>query len=380
MNSINKKYRIKLDTLIFLIFIMLATFNYSMELSIVGNPFRQVILVLMLILLLFTIILKKYTIKKMIVFITAIVYGLVNYRVSGFTDIFILLLAAYVADQVDFNNVLKVLFWEKLVIFLSLNIFSVLGVIEMTKFSINKYLSIVEAYAPGYVSPNVYGSQAGVLFLLYLSINRYKLTKLKVLLVWFLSVLVYIICRSRTELILVSVTTVLLLICNNPKNFNKVKRILSWGYPSILVLNFGLIYTFSILGYGNPIMSTVNDVLFNGRIGLALMNLNTYGISLFGSPIDVSIVAKTNIYYALDNGYTVLVLYYGLIGLLWYSYIQIQTAKKLEKINELVLMVVLFIINIWGIYEGNMVSLGGNFMIIAFLSKVTDNYSEELRS
>ena len=43
-------------------------------------------------------------------------------------------------------------------------------------------------------------------------------------------------------------------------------------------------------------------------------------------------------------------------------------------------MVVLFIINIWGIYEGNMVSLGGNFMIIAFLSKVTDNYSEELKS
>ena len=127
-------------------------------------------------------------------------------------------------------------------------------------------------------------------------------------------------------------------------------------------------------------MSTVNDVLFNGRIGLALMNFNTYGISLFGSPIDVSIVAKTNRYYALDNGYTVLVLYYGLIGLLWYSYIQIQTAKKLEKINELVLMVVLFIINIWGIYEGNMVSLGGNFMIIAFLSKVTDNYSEELKS
>ena len=170
----------------------------------------------------------------------------------------------------------------------------------MTKFAINKYLSIVEAYAPGYVSSNVYGCQAGVLFLLYLSINRYKLTKLKVLLVWFLSVLVYIICRSRTELILVSVTTVLLLICNNPKNFNKVKRILSWGYPSILVLNFGLIYTFSILGYGNPIMSTVNDVLFNGRIGLALMNFNTYGISLFGSPIDVSIVAKTNRYYALD--------------------------------------------------------------------------------
>lgn len=33
-----------------------------------------------------------------------------------------------------------------------------------------------------------------------------------------------------------------------------------------------------------------------------------------------------------------------------------------------------------GIYEGNMVSLGGNFMIIAFLSKVTDNYSEELKS
>ena len=34
-------------------------------------------------------------------------------------------------------------------------------------------------------------------------------------------------------------------------------------------------------------------------------------------------------------------------------------------------MLALFIINFWGIYEGQMVSLGGNFMVIAFLANIT---------
>ena len=118
-------------------------------------------------------------------------------------------------------------------------------------------------------------------------------------------------------------------------------------------------------------MAFINDGIFNGRIGLAVMNLNTYHVSLLGSKIDSSIVAANNMYSALDNGYTVLLLYYGIIGLIWYSYIQVATAKKLAKIDELTLMVALVMINFWGIYEGQMVSLGGNFMVIAFLANIT---------
>ncbi|MBT8922061.1 hypothetical protein ACXO2X_09510, partial [Lactobacillus delbrueckii subsp. bulgaricus] len=128
-----------------------------------------------------------------------------------------LLLAAYIADRIDFNQVIKVLFWEKLIIFVTLNLLAISGVIEITTLSVNKFFSIVTAYGPGYVSTNVYGCQAGVLILLYWVANRYNLNKLKIIVPWLFEIVIYMICRSRTGLLLISLAMIILLICNTPK-------------------------------------------------------------------------------------------------------------------------------------------------------------------
>lgn len=365
-------YKLKLGTALYLLFIIAATFNYSMEASVIKNPLRQIDLVIIITIAICLIILKKYTIKKICLLVLTLTYGALDYYLSGYTDMLILLLAAYIADRIDFNQVIKVLFWEKLIIFVILNLLAISGAIEITALSINKFFSIVTAYGPGYGSTNVYGCQAGILILLYWVTNRYNLNKLKIIVPWLFEIGIYIICRSRTGLLLISLAMILLLICNTPREHFIIKKLLTVAYPIILVANFGLIYLFPRLGgYGNPIIAFINDGIFNGRIGLALMNLNTYRVSLLGSKIDASIVAANNMYSALDNGYTIILLYYGIIGLIWYSYIQFATAKKIAKIDEITLMVALFIINFWGIYEGQMVSLGGNFMVIAFLANIT---------
>ena len=365
-------HKLKLSTALYLLFIIVATFNYSMEASVIKNPLRQINLVIIFTIAICLIILKKYTIKKICLLVLALIYGALDYYLSGYTDMLILLLAAYIADRIDFNQVIKVLFWEKLIIFVTLNLLAISGAIEMTTLSVNKFFSIATAYGPGYGSTNVYGCQAGVLILLYWVANRYNLNKLKIIVPWLFEIVIYMICRSRTGLLLISLAMIILLICNTPREHFIIKRLLTVAYPIILAANFGIIYLFPRLGgFGNPIIAFINDGIFNGRIGLAVMNLNTYHVSLLGSKIDSSIVAANNMYSALDNGYTIILLYYGIIGLIWYSYIQVATAKKMAKIDELTLMVALFIINYWGIYEGQMVSLGGNFMVIAFLANIT---------
>lgn len=365
-------YKLKLSTALYLLFIIVATFNYSMEASVIKNPLRQINLVIIITIAICLIILKKYTIKKICLLALALIYGALDYYLSGYTDMLILLLAAYIADGIDFDQVIKVLFWEKLIIFVTLNLLAISGAIEITTLSVNKFFSIATAYGPGYGSTNVYGCQAGILILLYWVTNRYNLNKLKIIVPWLFEIVIYMICQSRTGLLLISLAMIILLICNTPREHFIIKRLLTVAYPIILVANFGLIYLFPRLGgFGKTIIAFINDGIFNGRIGLAAMNLNTYHVSLLGSKIDSSIVAANNMYSALDNGYTVLLLYYGIIGLIWYSYIQVATAKKLAKIDELTLMVALAMINFWGIYEGQMVSLGGNFMVIAFLANIT---------
>jgi hypothetical protein len=347
-----------------------------MEASVVENPFRKTNLAIMIIVATTLILLRKYTIKKISLLILGILYGMLDYYLSGYTDMLILLLATYIADKIDFDLIIKTLFWEKTVIFCMLNLLTLSGIIEMTEMSVNKFFYVATAYGPGYGSTNVYGCQAGIIILLYWAINRYRLNKIRIIVPWVFEIVVYLVCRSRTSLLLISLATIVLLICNIKIEHPSIKKLLKFAYPFILIINFGMIYLFSKSGgYGNPAMAFINDAVFNGRIGLAIMNIKTYKVSLLGAKIDSSIVSANNMYSALDNGYTILLLYYGILGLIWYSYIQIKTARKLAKSNEIVLMITMTIINVWGMYEGQMVSLGGNFMVVALLANIHSKYA-----
>lgn len=376
MKNIQVELRaLKVSAVLYLLFISIATLNYSLEASVVKNPLRQVNLVIMIGIAIILIALKKYTPKKICLLILALSYGALDYYLSGYTDMLILLLATYIADDIDFNQIIKTLFWEKLIIFCTLNILALSGTIEMTEMPVNKFYTVATAFGPGYRSTNVYGCQAGVIIFLYWAINRYRLNMMRIMVPWIFEIGIYIVCRSRTGLLLITLSMIILLILNIPKDHLKIKKMLTVAYPVILIFNFGMIYIFSRFGgYGNPVMAIINDAAFNGRIGLAIMNLNTYRVSLLGTKIDSSIVSTNNMYSALDNGYTILLLYYGVVGLIWYSYIQVKTVRKLSQINELVLMLVITMINVWGIYEGQMVSLGGNFMVVALLAYIDSKY------
>ena len=73
---------------------------------------------------------------------------------------------------------------------------------------------------------------------------------------------------------------------------------------------------------------------------------------------------SSNAYYALDNGYVVLLFYYGIVGFALYSFIMIKVLRTLLKKKEMILVVICMVTMIWSAYEAQMISLAGNFVIL----------------
>lgn len=369
-----KRKKLKLAEEFYLIFISLATINYALENASVVNFVRTLNLALMLITVIFIILIRKYSIKKLAIFALIFLYGALDFYLSGYTDMVVLLLAVYLCENILIDKVLCLVFKIRLIIFMILNLLAITGMIDNTIKSVNKFTGIATAYAPGYIGGNTYACQLGILILLYLAINRYNVTLKKIFTIFTISIVSYIFDKSRTGLGLMLLLSILLLLFRNTQKKHKIAAyLMKYVYIFILVFNFVFIYLFMRTGYGNTYMDVINNIVFNGRIGLAVLNLGIYPITLFGNHIDVSVIASDHMYYMLDNGYTVLLLYYGIVGLVWYSFIQHSVLHKLYTENEFILMCISLIIYLWGLYEGQMVSLGGSFCSLILYSLIRND-------
>ena len=118
-------------------------------------------------------------------------------------------------------------------------------------------------------------------------------------------------------------------------------------------------------GYQNisTMADFINDVLFNGRIGLAYMSLLVYPITLFGKALDYSIWNEYQ-YFALDNGQVMLLLQFGIVGFLAYFYTIQKTLIRIKKEKEVVFGIVMSVFLIWSMYEGTMYFIGKNFALL----------------
>lgn len=179
---------------------------------------------------------------------------------------------------------------------------------------------------------------------------------------------VYKLSGTRTTFILIMLAIILEMLCNirNVVGFKMfLKKIMPFMYILILVFMFMCIGIFVKIGYTNNILNIINDKIFNGRLGLGALYFSTYHFSLFGNKLDMSLVSNSS-YYALDNGYVILFMYYGVIGFLLVMYIIQKLIYALRNNGEVFLMLLCIVMGLWAMYEGMLVSLAGNFMILFY--------------
>ena len=306
---------------------------------------------------------RKYSHKELERLFVLNSIGLLCYISSGFSGLFMTMLAITLLPQGILDDVLKMIFKEELVLFAIIVVCSCLGILNNSAVDINKGSYVASALSLGFEHPNMLAAQATSIVFLYLCINRKQL-RMKHFLFSLLSIIaIFFISKGRTSLIL-GVLAWLLILMKNKRIVKKyILRILPWIYILVFAVLILCMIIYAKFGYNARITILLNDTLFNGRIGLAYRSLLVYPITLFGKAIDLSVWNKYQ-YYSLDNGQVMLLLEYGIIGFMAYFFVIQKATRKIQADQETVLGIVMIIFLVWSMYEGTMYFIGKNFALL----------------
>lgn len=313
---------------------------------------------------------KKYTIKYLIVSVLICLFGIFSYFQSSNTDYMFTLFAVVLMYQIELDEILRVIYRTKFVVFVIVVGLALAGILDRGLFASE---SPTKGVLLGYVHVNMFAANLGILILLMLAVNRYGLKKRHLIISLISGIIVFKLGRARSAFGLLICTVFLILLLNHKvirKKFLGASRIF---VPLIIITNFILILMYCWDGTRGLVGKI--DSLFNGRLFLAYMNFSYYPVTLWGQKVDISKIAADNRYYALDNGYSYLLINYGLVGLLIFCLFLYYALASCRESEDYVLGIIVLILMVWAIYEGMMISVSSNFTLIFCLSKLIDYQS-----
>lgn len=362
----NLKIKKGLETL-YSLYICILVFMYMMEATSLENFndswLHDVLQLMALAMVMFYIILKKYTIKELFDIFLLNLIGVLCFISSGYSGLLMTMLAITLLPKDSLNRILRMILIEETLIFFSIIILSQIGVLSNQPFALAKGGYTVLAKTFGFEHPNMLAAQAMSILLLYLCVNRNRVEKKHIAFALLIAIVIFYFSQGRTSFIL-GVLAILLIALQKKSWVKKIVfAILPWMYCIVLCMLIGCMFAYANLGESNPIVMILNDGLFNGRIGLAARSLLVYPTTLFGKGIDTSIWDKWQ-YYSLDNGQVMVLLEYGIAGFVCYFWVIQKTLNQIKKENEIVFAIIISTFLIWSMYEGTMYFIGKNFALL----------------
>ena len=295
--------KVKISELLYKIILSLLMFDaafYSTTLPIVfKDKFHMICLILTLIFSVFCIFSKKYTIKYLLLNILILMFGLISYLISGNSDIFTSLLLVMLAWNINLDEILKIIFNIRFIVFILVVFLSLIGILDAGTIATT---SADKGVLLGYGHANTFAGSAGILVFLVFAIKRNNIKHIHYYMALIADILIFYFSRSRTSLMLISLLIVIVYMVKNSSLINNwFLKISKYILPLILISIFTFIFI-RTKGIA-PHFIDIIDKIMNGRILLACMNLMYYPITLLGQRIDMSLIAASNTYFALDNGY-----------------------------------------------------------------------------
>lgn len=363
--------KIKINQAFYLFFIFFITLDSSINVTrlyLVFGNIHSWLLILALTNAVFCAFTKTYTFKKLYIVAVAFLLGLLTYYISGNTDFLFTILAVVLIDSAEIDNVIKTIFFTKITVLICTVTLSLVGILEKGNIAST---SSEKSVLFGYGHANTFAGTVGIILLLFFALNRHRLKRIHLLFAFLLELFCFYYSRTRTGLLLISLSIILLLFNDRDKIKKKFFSVSTYFFPCLLSLNFILIFLRRIIS-SSTIMDKI-DSLFNGRLFLATLNLEYYPVKLLGQRVDLGIIAEHNSYYALDNGYTYILIYYGIFGLILFGFFFHTALINCIKNNEYVLYVVCIITMIWCVYEGMVVSAPTNFAILFALCSMKES-------
>lgn len=307
---------------------------------------------------------RRFTLKELFRLVIFNSVGLLCFISSGFTGLFMTMLAITLFPKNHLDEILKMILKEETTIFILIVLLSLFGVLDNKGMDINKGEYIANAVSLGFNHPNMLAAQGTSIILLFLCVYRNKL-KFKYIFCSYIGVLtLFFFSRGRIALLLGVVSILLITTHRYYKDISKpLFKVLPWIYCIVLTVLSSFIMIYAKLGENSSIARTINDGIFNGRIGLAYRSLLVYRITLFGKPIDTSYWNEYQ-YFSLDNGQIMILLEFGIIGFLAYFFVIQQTLNTIKNEKEVIFGIVMSVFLIWSMYEGTMYFIGKNFALL----------------
>lgn len=312
---------------------------------------------------LFYIIQNKYTIKELFRLLLLNAIGILCFISSGYTGLLMTMLTITLLPKRSLDKILHMILREESVIFILIVLLSAVGLLNNREIDINKGTYIANAISLGFAHPNMLAAQGTSIVLLFLCVNR-KSLKRRYILFSFISILIiYFFAKGRTSLLLGLFSISLIAIHKRHSVTKAILRILPWIYVLVLTGLVSFMFIYVYYGENAPIVKIINDLIFNGRIGLAYRSLLVYPVTLFGKALDMSYWNDYQ-YFTLDNGQVMVLLEYGIVGFLAYFVVIQKTLKQIGKEKEVVLAITMIVFIIWSMYEGTMYFIGKNFALL----------------
>lgn len=311
-------------------------------------------------------VLKKFSLKEKFVFGILMCIGVLCYISTRFTGLLLTFLAVTLIPRNSIDKIFRIIFIEELFLTICIILLSLIGILPNQVVEINKSLYTANAYTFGFNHPNILTAQTTTIVFLYLCVNRDKI-QFKTILISLLSTLViYYFSRGRTAFLL-SLLVIILIYIDKTGKINSIKSSIFRYLPClnivIILTIFIYIVLFALFGKNATIVNLINDLVFNGRIGLAWLNFKAYPMSLFGVNLDPSVWPEWQ-YHSLDNGHMMIFLQYGVIGFIAYFYIVQSALNNIAKRKDIVMCILISVLLIWLIYEGTMSYVGKNFTLL----------------
>lgn len=299
------------------------------------------------------------------------IIGLLCYLSTRYTAFLLMIFAITLIPIENIGRIFRIVLIEKILLIFGIITASQLGIIPDLTLTISKQAYVVETHAMGYVHPNMLSADIISTLMLYIYINQYRMNAKRYIIYITISIIAYIITKTRTALFISLILLVFTILRDNRYVKKCLFMILPYMYMLTIFFITFLILAYGILGADNKLISIINDGIFNGRIGLAYMALTNYPISLFGNRIDFSIWNDWQ-YFALDNGQTLILLEYGIAGFTVYWMIYNRILKVFSKNKEYILGIIVALFIIWSIYEATMYFLGKNFIFLCFMMRIKE--------
>lgn len=290
--------------------------------------------------LIYSMIIRKFNLRNLVVIILVIILGLISYRYSGKMDLLYFSFLLFFSQFILNDSFIVFDLFTRIAVTLILFALSYFGVIQNMQYI--KSISIGStrfAYGCGFNNPNSFGIMVFCILvdcLLLLKDKKRKRDSVALFLIYIaLSALVYKFSGTKTSLLLMFLLYVLFVLYNKKFFYLKLSK-----YSHFIILFFFVFGFITVIGYraSNPLILALNRII-TGRIGLWDSFIRLYPVRLFGNYVTyigsyqanqqmISAVICDNVYiYYLHNLGLIPCLFWGIIICKTFQYL---LSKKME--------------------------------------------------